>query len=69
MRTDHEPAECPDGLGRKWIGVHFECCAVYTRIYKNAAGGAYEGHCPRCARPIRVKIGPGGTETRFFTAV
>lgn len=54
--------------GKPWIGIQFECCGVYTRVYRNRQGSAYEGHCPRCSRPIRVAIGPGGTSNRMFRA-
>lgn len=54
--------------GRRFVGVHFVCCDVYTRVYINRDATAYEGNCPRCARRIRLLIGPEGTNARFFTA-
>ena len=53
---------------RRWVGVHFECCGTYTRIYKNSQGTAYVGYCPRCAQPVRVRIGPDGSNHRMFRA-
>ena len=51
---------------RQFLGIWFECCHVYGRLYKNKDGTAYVGRCPRCLRSFRVKVGNGGTDRRFF---
>ncbi len=51
-----------------FLGVMFECCHVYGRLYKNKQGTFYEGRCPKCLKPIKIKIGQNGTNTRFFKA-
>lgn len=51
-----------------WIGVMFECCNAYRRIFKRADGTAYEGKCPRCRRSVRVRVGEGGSTNRIFRA-
>ncbi len=67
-------AESGDGHGkieppnRPWVGIQFDCCGVYTRVYRNKEHTAYAGRCPRCCRSINLRIGPGGTESRFFVA-
>ena len=51
-----------------YLGIMFKCCNAYGRIYKTKDNTAYAGHCPKCMKSIRVKIGEGGTNTRFFNA-
>ncbi|MCH7993063.1 MAG: hypothetical protein IIB57_01315 [Planctomycetes bacterium] len=76
FRQDHEGLEggCPGHhessgfVGRPWVGIHFNCCAVYSRIYRNADGTAYRGACPRCCRPVMLRVGSEGTDARFFVA-
>ncbi len=62
----------PDGDNanspRPYIGVYFECCGVYARIYRQDDQMVYLGRCPRCLRQIRVRVGPGGTSERLFRA-
>lgn len=62
------PATQPGFRGRPWLAVAWKCCSTYSRIYRNAEGTAYEGRCPRCMRPVNVRVGPGGTNNRFFEA-
>lgn len=56
------------GGGRRFVGIHFTCCDVYHRLYINRSETAYTGHCPRCARRVELKVGPGGTDARIFRA-
>jgi hypothetical protein len=51
---------------RPYLSVHFACCGVYRRIYRDADGRAYRGRCPRCALPVTFAVGEGGTSSRSF---
>lgn len=71
ISSDPEPegAEKAAGRpGRRFVGVRFACCDVYARVYVNRTATAYEGCCPKCSRPVRFRIGPEGTDKRFFEA-
>ena len=56
----------PQQEQRKYLGIRFNCCGLYVRIYANKEGTAYEGRCPKCAKPVKLKIGESGTNNRFF---
>lgn len=53
---------------RQALGIHFRCCNVYGYIYKTHKGDAYAGWCPKCAKPLRVKISQTGegSDQRIF---
>ncbi len=64
--NEKEEFEEPKREKKPFLGITFECCNVYARIYKNKDGTAYVGRCPKCMRSVRVPIGKGGTGQRFF---
>jgi hypothetical protein len=70
LSSDPQPESSSghEASARRYLGIHFACCGVYSRIYANHERTAYVGHCPKCARRAEVKIGPGGSDTRFLTA-
>ncbi|TWT70694.1 hypothetical protein [Crateriforma conspicua] len=53
---------------KPFLGIRFECCRTYGRIYLDDSGTAYDGACPKCRRRVRVPVGPGGSSSRFFSA-
>jgi len=55
-------------VGRPWVGILFECCGVYARLYRQPDQMCYVGHCPRCLRVVRLRVGPEGTDARLFRA-
>ncbi|MFM1833452.1 MAG: hypothetical protein RLZZ461_1768 [Planctomycetota bacterium] len=63
-----KPPKRDAGEARRFIMIWFRCCHAYGRLTRNAAGTHYAGRCPKCAAPVSVKIGPGGTDRRMFEA-
>jgi hypothetical protein len=53
---------------RPFLGIRFDCCRTYGRIYRCDTAMSYQGRCPKCLKPIKVKVGSGGTSNRFFNA-
>lgn len=62
------PDDRRDAKSRPFLGIMFDCCGVYARIYLKRDGSAYVGWCPRCLRKIEIKCGKGGTDQRIFRA-
>jgi hypothetical protein len=54
------------GTPRPYLSVHFACCGVYQRVYRDRDGTTYQGRCPRCATPVKFVVGQGGTAARSF---
>ena len=61
-----EPEGAGAGTGRPFLSVHFACCGVYTRIYRDPNAPEYRGRCPKCAKAVRFVVGEGGTTSRTF---
>ena len=69
LSSEPEPTGSSNGTQkRRFVGIQFACCRIYSRIYINKAGTAYIGNCPKCMKRVEMKVGPGGTDKRFFTA-
>jgi len=69
LTSDDDLAEASRSrVGNRFLGIHFVCCDVYSRVYANREQTAYVGNCPRCAKRVQLKIGSGGTDSRFFKA-
>ncbi len=66
--ADGENAEGSSLRGRPWIAVDWQCCHVYSRIYRTADGTCYKGKCPSCGSFVQAQVGEGGTSKRFFQA-
>jgi hypothetical protein len=72
VRNHHDAGDGSAARGgvtlRPYIGVLFECCGVYVRVYRRPDQMVYLARCPRCLRLARVRVGQDGTDARFFRA-
>ena len=66
LSSDPNPTREP-APSRAFLGVHFACCGVYARVYRNAEGTEYIGRCPKCMTRARFVIGENGQGGRFFS--
>jgi hypothetical protein len=67
--SSHDPQQgAAERAPRPFLGIRFQCCKTYGRIYRNDAQTAYKGQCPKCRAKLSVPIGSGGTSSRFFNA-
>lgn len=51
---------------KPFVGIHFKCCNIYSRIYLNKQHDAFVGWCPKCVKKVVLKISPDGEDSRFF---
>jgi hypothetical protein len=56
----------PRQQNKPFLGIFYECCRLYGRVYLNRAGTAFEGRCPRCLKPVVVHLSDKGTTDRFL---
>ena len=65
--TPRNPPAAVGGLAaRPFLSVHFACCGVYQRVYRDPDGKAYRGRCPRGSQSVTFAVGEGGTSARSF---
>ncbi len=62
--SDRKPEKT--GQKRPFIGLRWECCGRYTRVFRHVDESHYQGRCPGCGKSVRIEVAPGGTESRFF---
>lgn len=63
-----DPHEPTPASSRPFIGIYFECCGVYARVYRAPDSIEYRGTCPKCLAAVRAKVGPLGISQRIFRA-
>jgi hypothetical protein len=46
--------------------VRFVCSGQYVRVLRDAGGTHYLARCPTCAKTVRFRVGPGGSDQRIY---
>lgn len=64
---DNKATDIPKAR-KRFIGVKFDCCQVYTRIYANKDETSFEGRCPKCLRKVSIKTHKKGVNLKWFSA-
>lgn len=54
------------GAARPYLQVFFRCANQYMRVYRSVDGSGYLARCPKCAKCMNFRVGPGGSSRRFF---
>ncbi|MGE0479427.1 MAG: hypothetical protein AB7Q17_03040 [Phycisphaerae bacterium] len=68
MPTRSTPPNSSRRVARPYVGVFFECCGAYARVYRDPGVLEYVGRCPRCLRPLRVRVSREGVPARQLRA-
>jgi hypothetical protein len=63
-----EPPDAAVDAARPYVGILFECCGIYVRVYRGLDEARYEARCPKCLRTASLRVARGGTDARFFRA-
>ncbi|MEO1535079.1 MAG: hypothetical protein AAFS11_05915 [Planctomycetota bacterium] len=55
-----------DAQGKPYLRIYFACANQYVRVYRRPDQQHYLARCPKCSMTKRFRVGPGGTDNRFF---
>lgn len=61
-------AHGPKATARPWLAIHWRCCHVYSRVYRQKNASHYLAQCPCCGRSATIQVAPHGVSTRFLEA-
>ena len=51
---------------RPFVGIIYDCCNAYGRVYLNRKGTAFRGQCPRCLKSVVLRVSEDGSTERFL---